>query len=80
MILRWYLKHSWERGLVSFHGRSYSLRNVLVNQEDSDIFSFGELVEGRFYGRRLRLGINYEEVLLLMRVDMSYAGEKDTSD
>lgn len=44
---------------------SYPLRDVLVDQEDSNVLAVvGEVVEGSLDGRVLGLGVDDEEVLL----------------
>jgi hypothetical protein len=47
---------------------SYLLGNVLVDQQDGDILALrGEVVECRFDGRGLGLGVDDEKVLLAVR-------------
>jgi hypothetical protein len=60
-----YLEERWKRGRVRLDTVSYFLGDVLVNEQDSDIFALlGKLVERGFDGCVLRLCVDNEEVLL----------------
>jgi len=80
MVLGWDLEKGRERLLVPIDCQSDLLCNMLVNEQDCYILAFREFLKGCLDGRYLGLGINDENVLLLMLVDVADAGEQKTCD
>lgn len=68
VVLGGYLEQRGESSRVCLDTVSYPLCNVLVDKQDSDILALGsEVIECRFDSSILRLCVDDEEVLLVVR-------------
>lgn len=80
MVLRWYLKESWKCLLIPINGRSNLLCDMLVNEQYCNVLAFCELLESCLDCGYLCLGIHYQEILLLLFVNVSYPSKEETCD
>lgn len=64
MIFAWDFEDRGEGGGVGIDSVSYPVGNMLVDQDDANVFSLGKALKGRFDGCRLCFVVDDKEVFL----------------
>lgn len=67
MVLRRYFEQGWKSLLVFVHSGSDSLRNMLIDEKDSDVLTLSVLAERSFDTLNFRLRFDNKKVLLVLR-------------